>query len=201
MLPENALGVLYFVCHAGLRGTRRSLALPGRARDRDQSSAASTDPAVEQPWAQEGSQPPLYYLTAAGLTGWIDTADYEQVTLRNPFARIGVPGATDNVNLMAHPPGQSPAQGGTALAVYLIRWLSILMGTATVYLTWRLAGAAVPGRPAVALLAAALVAFNPMMLFISASVNNDNLLMLLATLALVLLAVDVESAERACAGG
>lgn len=154
------------------------------------------DPAVEQPWAQEGSQPPLYYLTAAGLTGWIDTADHEQVALRNPFPKIGVPGASDNVNLMAHRPGQSPTQGGTALAVYLIRWLSILMGTATVYLTWRLAGVAVPGRPAVALLAAALVAFNPMVLFISASVNNDNLLMLLATLALVLLAVDVESDER-----
>ncbi len=154
------------------------------------------DPAVAQPWAQEGSQPPLYYLTAAGLTGWIDTADYEQVALRNPFPKIGVPGATDNVNLMAHPAGQSPAQGGTVLAVYLIRWLSILMGTAMVYLVWRLASATVADRPAVALLAAALVAFNPMVLFISASVNNDNLLMLLATLTLVLLAQDVESDAR-----
>ena len=70
------------------------------------------------------------------------------------------------------------------------------MGTATVYLTWRLAGGAVPDRPAVAFLAAALVAFNPMVLFISASVNNDNLLMLLATLTLLLLARDVESEAR-----
>lgn len=154
------------------------------------------DPASEQPWAQEGSQPPLYYLAAAGLTVWIDTADYHQVALRNPFPKIGVPGASNNVNLVAHPHGQSPVQGGTVLAVFLIRWLSVLMGTATVWLTWRLASAAVPGRPAVALLAAALVAFNPMVLFIGASVNNDNLLMLLATLALLLLVQDVESDAR-----
>ncbi|MEZ4767134.1 MAG: glycosyltransferase family 39 protein [Caldilineales bacterium] len=154
------------------------------------------DPAVEQPWAQEGSQPLLYYLTAAGLTAWIDTADYGQVALRNPFTKIGIPGARDNVNLMAHAPGQSPLQGGTVLAVSLIRWLSILFGTATAWLAYRLAGAAVPGRPALALLAAALVAFNPMVLFIGASVNNDTLLMLLATLALLLLARDVESEAR-----
>ena len=84
------------------------------------------DPAVAQPWAQEGSQPPLYYLAGAALTASIDTSDYPQIAQRNPFPAIGVPGASANRNLMAHPHGQSPAQGGTVLAVYLIRWLSVL---------------------------------------------------------------------------
>ena len=33
------------------------------------------DPAVESLWAQEGSQPPLYYALAALATSWIDTSD------------------------------------------------------------------------------------------------------------------------------
>lgn len=151
------------------------------------------DPAVDAPWAQEGSQPPLYYALSALLTASVDTADYAAHAVRNPFPQTGVPGATDNVNLVAHPPGQSPWQGGTVLAVYLIRWLSVLMGTVTAYLSYRLSRAVYPDRAPLALLAAALVALNPMVLFINASVNNDNLVMLLSTLALWLLVRDVTS--------
>ena len=196
LIAQIALGVLYSFATPVFEASDEVWHFPVVREIAANQRLPVQDISAEQPWAQEGSQPPLYYLTAAGLTAWIDTADYEQVALHNPFPKIGVPGAADNVNLVAHPAGQSPAQGGTVLAVYLIRWLSILLGTATVYLTWRLASGAVPDRPAVALLAAALVAFNPMVLFISASVNNDNLLMLLATLALVLLARDVESEAR-----
>jgi hypothetical protein len=46
-----------------------------------------------------------------------------------------------------------------------------------------------PGQAVLALLAAALVAFNPMALFINASVNNDNLLMLLSTASLCAIVV------------
>ena len=145
-------------------------------------------PGQETDWAQEGSQPPLYYAIAAGLTAGIDDSDYEQVMLLNPFVKAGVPGTPDNVNFVAHPPGQGPWQGGTVLAVYLIRWLSLLMGAGMVYFSWRLARTVYPAKKNIALLAAALVAFNPMILFINASANNDNLLMLLATVTLWLLA-------------
>jgi len=145
-------------------------------------------PGVKTDWEQEGSQPPLYYALAAGITFWVDDSDYEQVMIRNPFVKAGVPGTPDNVNFIAHPPGQGPWQGGTTLAVYLIRWLSLLMGAGTVYFAWRLARTVYPGHERVALLTAAIVAFNPMTLFINASVNNDNLLMLLATITLWLLA-------------
>ena len=153
------------------------------------------DPAVETAWAQEGSQPPLYYVVGALLTGWVDTSDYAAAAVRNPFAKVGVPLATDNKNMVIHPPGQRFTQGGTVLAVVLIRWLSVLMGTATAFLAYRLGRTIYPARPAVGLLTAALVAFNPMVLFINASVNNDNLVMLLSTLTLLLLVRDVQSDE------
>ena len=153
------------------------------------------DPAMETAWAQEGSQPPLYYAVGALLTGGVDISDYAAAAVRNPFAKLGVPLATDNKNMVVHPPGQRFAQGGTVLAVVLIRWLSVLMGTATAFLAHLLGRTIYPARPAVGLLTAALVAFNPMVLFINASVNNDNLVMLLSTLTLLLLVRDVQSDE------
>jgi 4-amino-4-deoxy-L-arabinose transferase-like glycosyltransferase len=151
------------------------------------------DVGVDRRWAQEGSQPPLYYALAALATGWIGTSDYEQVAVLNPFVKIGVPLTADNRNMVAHPPGNSLLQGGTTLAAILIRWLSVLLVAATAYLAFRLADAIYPSQPAVSLLTMAFVAFNPMVLFIAASVNNDNLLMLLSTLALWLMVRDVQS--------
>lgn len=151
------------------------------------------DPAVDTAWAQEGSQPPLYYAISALLTGWIDTSDYTTTALPNPFAKIGIPLATDNKTMMAHPSDQNITQGGTTLAVYIIRCLSVLMGTVTVYLAYRLGQTIYPTRPTLSLLMAALTAFNPMALFINASVNNDNLVMLLSTLSLLMLIRDAKS--------
>jgi hypothetical protein len=138
----------------------------------------------EKPWAQEGSQPPLYYFLGAGLTAWVDTRDFEQIFVRNPHSRVGVPGATHNVNLYRHPAQPTPL-AGTALAVRLVRWFSLALSGGTIALTAQLARRVFPGREQLACLAAALVAFNPMALFINASVNNDNLLMLLSTAALL----------------
>ena len=41
------------------------------------------------PWHQEGSQPPLYYLTAAALTALIPTDDAAEVIRYNPHAAVG----------------------------------------------------------------------------------------------------------------
>lgn len=144
-------------------------------------------------WAQEGSQPPLYYLLGAALTAWIDTADYDEHAVLNPLAQAGVPGTTANANLVAHPPGQSPLRGGAMLAVYIIRLFSIALGLTTTYLIYRLALTIYPNRLAVALLAAAFAAFIPMALFIGASVNNDNLTVPLSTAVLWLLARDLKA--------
>ncbi|MGQ0602739.1 MAG: ArnT family glycosyltransferase, partial [Anaerolineales bacterium] len=142
---------------------------------------------------QEGSQPPLYYWLSAALTFWMDTSDYELVTVQNPHSRLGIPGASHNVNL--YRPAPPDATGATAQAVSVLRSFSRALSCGTVLATFALARRVFADklRP---LLAAALVAFNPMALFINAAVNNDNLLMLLTTASLLLIVMLVQSHTR-----
>lgn len=175
------------------------------------------DPARRDVWAQEGGQPPLYYGLSAGATFWIDTSDLSDRLWRNPYAKIGIPLAFGNKNLIVHTGAEDWPWHNTTLAVHLIRFLSLLFGAGTVLLTYFLAleitrlspprgntpGTSAPlpsstdlanttpgstegWRLAVPLFAAAFVAFNPMFLFISASVNNDSLAVVLASLSLLL---------------
>jgi 4-amino-4-deoxy-L-arabinose transferase-like glycosyltransferase len=153
------------------------------------------DPAQAGPWNQEASQPPLYYYLGAALTFWIDTSDMEQVRWLNPHVDTGVLTKDGNINLAIHPPDANPWQG-TLLAIYIVRLFSVLLGLATVYLTFRIAILVVSadltgfqnlsGLP-LALGATAVTAFLPMFIFISGAVNNDNLVIPLVALALLLL--------------
>ena len=128
------------------------------------------DPALAGPWNQEASQPPLYYYLAAALTFWIDTSDMEQVRWLNPHVDNGVITPDGNTNLAVHAPSSGdhdPAAdpwAGTLLAIRVVRLFSVLLGAATVYLTYRIAREVAPARPDVALLAAAFNAFLPMFL-------------------------------------
>jgi len=145
-----------------------------------------------QAWKQEGGQPPLYYAVAAILTFWIDTSDLPDRLYYNPHAQLGIPLAYGNKNMVVHTTAEDFPWHGTTLAVHLVRLLSLLFSTGTVALTYLLARTLASSckelsGEGLALVAAALVAFNPMFLFISASVNNDNLAVLLSTLALLLL--------------
>ena len=142
------------------------------------------DPANVGPWRQEGSQPPLYYALGALATFWIEADDLPRI---NPHARIGDPLPLGNKNMVVHSPEESFPWRGTALAVHLIRLLSVLMGAATVFLVYRIALELFPERRALALGAAAIAAFTPMFLFIAGSVNNDNLVTPLCSLALLLI--------------
>ena len=152
------------------------------------------DPA--QPWRQEGGQPPLYYIAAAILTGGIDTSDMDVVRRVNPHADIGVVRPDRNANMMVHRDSEAFPWTGTALAVHIARFFSVLLGLGTVLVTYLLARAVFPDWPLVALGAAALNAFLPMFLFISGSVNNDNLSNLLGNL-LTLLIVRLVQATQA----
>jgi len=161
------------------------------------------DPNVETLWEQEGGQPPLYYALSALATFGIDTRDLPDRLWHNPHAKIGIPLAFGNKNMVVHTSAESFPWQNTTLAVHVIRFLSLLFSTVTVALTYFLAletlapheavrimhsHAGVKSDKTLAAVAAAFVAFNPMFLFISASVNNDNLATMLATLALLLLA-------------
>jgi len=141
----------------------------------------------EQPWRQEGSQPPLYYLAAALATAWVDTDDADAVIRYNPHAAIGLATAYGNKNVMAHTAWEAFPWRGTVLAAHLARLLSVLMGAGTVLCTYLLALEIFPGRRALAAGAAAINAFNPQFLFISAAINNDVAVTLFSSLALWLL--------------
>ena len=144
------------------------------------------DPAQAGPWKQEASQPPLYYYLGAALTFWIDASDMETIRWENPHVDNGILTADGNINLTIHDPDWNLWQG-TLLAVRIVRLFSVLLGAATVYLTYLIGKELAPNRPEIALGAAALNAFTPMFLFISGAVNNDNLAIPLASLAILLM--------------
>jgi hypothetical protein len=153
---------------------------------------------VKQPWEQVGFHPPVYYYIGAALTFWIDTSDFDSLRAANPFARIGIPGTPQNVNYTraaARAVVEPLVFSGSALAIYILRFASLLMGAGTITLVYYLAialasrvnasGSETERVTNLAALAAALVAFNPQFIFISASVNNDNLTWLVAAAALL----------------
>ena len=171
----------------------------GFARHIAQGNWLPVQSAVETgPWAQEGSQAPLYYLLTGWLTRGIDQSDFGSIAVRNPRANIGDPLDPGNKNFMLYS-GRQPALVGSNLALHVGRWFSLLLGALTlwcVYLTAEL-GVKAPaakrssrssapdetGSPAgrtradyaFALLAMAFVAAIPQFLFISASFTNDTL--------------------------
>ena len=150
--------------------------------------------AEETAWRQEGSQPPLYYLIAAVLTSGIDTSDMDMLRRQNPHADIGIIRPDGNANMIVHRPDlEAFPWRGTALAVHVARFLSVALGLGTVIVTSLLARRLFPDRPAVILGATALNAFLPMFLFISGSVNNDNLSNLLGNLLTLLIVVVLQS--------
>ena len=145
-----------------------------------------SEPNTQALWRQQGVQPPAYYLAAAGLTAWIDQSDFPAIYQRaNPHAAIGQPDAPINRNYLIHYAGEGWPWRGSILALHLARFFSILLGALTVWAVYRTV-ALLLGRRA-GLLGAALLAFIPQFIFISAAASNDNAINATAALALWLL--------------
>ena len=142
---------------------------------------------TREPWAQEGSQPPLYYVVGALLVSGVDLSDAEDLLWTNPQANVGDPTNPGNKNVYIHPATQGYPWKGAVLAVHVLRGLSLLLGAMTVVLAWRIAGLVFPGKPLLSLAVAAVVAFIPQFVFVTASVSNDNAMTFLGTLALYML--------------
>ena len=124
----------------------------GFARHIAQGNWLPVQSAVETgPWAQEGSQAPLYYLLTGWLTRGIDQGDFADIAVRNPRANIGDPLDPGNKNFMLYS-GSQPALVGSNLALHVGRWFSLLLGAITlwcVYLTAELGVKAASGASAV----------------------------------------------------
>jgi hypothetical protein len=124
--------------------------------------------------------PPLYYTLGALLTFWIPESG---LPAKNPYwgydtYRFGV----DNKNIYIHSPiEESFPYRGTALAVHVARWLSILFGMGTVFIVYATAREAFPERLNLALAASAFAAFLPAYLSSVSVVSNDSLAALLGS--------------------
>lgn len=149
----------------------------------------------------QGHHPPLFYSLAALATFWINTERdvcYEPEI--NPFWNyrqweVGV----DNKNLYLHPPDEAFPWTGMALAAHITRGVNVLLGAATIYLTWLIGAALWPKRPLLALGSAAFIAFNPMFVYMAGAINNDVIAALMGTavlLACIKLAQDEAGLSR-----
>jgi hypothetical protein len=125
----------------------------------------------------ESFQPPLYYLLSAALTFWIDTSDF--VVKADADYDALASGAPRT--LLLHTRAESFPYQGWALAWHLMRLLSLAMGALTIAALSATVSVATGDRR-LALVSAALLAFLPGFIFMSALVSNDNLAALLAAL-------------------
>lgn len=137
-------------------------------------------------WKQEGSQPPLFYVISAALITPFDLDRVEDFRVHNPHARVGQPDSFRNKNLVMHDSSER-FPGESMLAVYVVRLFGITLGLITVVAVYSITRLVAPNQPYVSVLAAGLLAFNPMFLFISASINNDNLVTALSSLVIFLM--------------
>ncbi len=122
----------------------------------------------------QAHHPPLYYATAALLSWWVHPSDPLYEPLHNPqwgFRNWEV--STDNKNLYLHGPDEAWPYRDASLAAHLARWVTVLWGAGAVALTLAIMLTLLPDRPAAAITAAALIAFNPMFLYLGGAVNND----------------------------
>jgi len=138
-------------------------------------------------WAQEASQPPLYYVLAALAASWVDTSDAYELVWLNPQRNMGTPGNPGNKNVTVHTERERWPYRGTTLALHIARWLSLLFGAGTVWGTYLIVRQVLPAHTALALGAAGVNAFIPQFLFISSSASNDSLISFLAALTLLTL--------------
>ena len=143
----------------------------------------------------EAFQPPLYYALGAVLTFWIeDEADAPFAVLTN--AHFDATDPRSPKNLLLHTAKEAWPFRGWALAWHLVRLISIVLGSVTVWAVYHLGRTTLPDKPVIALTMAALTAFTPQFLFLSAVVNNDNAVIALSALVLWQIAALLRDATR-----
>jgi hypothetical protein len=120
--------------------------------------------------------PPLYFLLGAAVTAWVaDAGGAGHIQLPdNPSLnfRYGDQ-ANDHKTKFIHSAAERWPYRGQALSAHVLRLLSTFFSALAVLFTYLMALELFPARPAVAWLAAALLAFNPMVLFMSGVVQNS----------------------------
>ena len=115
--------------------------------------------------------PPLYYLTGSLLCS-ADSPPIEEEIFVNPL-----PGPTT----LLHPQEDISTFSGNVRSAYLLRLLSLLLGSITIYCIYKSSLIIFHGNQGIASIAALFVAMNPEFMHISASISNENLSTALST--------------------
>ena len=134
--------------------------------------------------SQEAAQPPLYYWLGSWLIRLVETGNPRQQVWLNPFfpTAVGNAAALANKNLVVHTAAEAWPWQGYVLAGHLLRGLSTLFGLGTLVCVYGSGRLLWPKQSHRALLATGLVAFLPQFNFVHASITNDGLMTLLASL-------------------
>ncbi|TFG72519.1 MAG: phospholipid carrier-dependent glycosyltransferase [Anaerolineales bacterium] len=138
---------------------------------------------------QEASQPPLYHLAAAAWVNlWrLPETPHTPEPLPVDLVACGPSDTFHNKVTWKHPVSEAEHPwSGSALTIRALRLFSTLLQTATLIGLWTLAQRVFPNTQ-VPLLATCLVAFNPQFLLVASAVNNDNMVIPLATWGLILI--------------
>lgn len=137
---------------------------------------------------QESSQPPLFYVSAALAVRMFasDTRNFAEIAVRNPSFPYEKPSErNDNRNVVLHSMLAVFPFEGAVRALHVARLIAVLFGAIAVWATYRLSLEVFPEqRAALALLAAATIAFTPQFVFISSSASNDSSAVALGALSL-----------------
>jgi len=129
---------------------------------------------AEGPRAQS-HHPPLYYALGAMASWWVPAnQEVYYSPPENPMWNTSPwEVSDDNRNQYLHGADERFPFRGVTLAVYVVRWMTVLIGAGVVWLTYCIGRDVFPDRPALAVGGAALMAFNPQFIYLSGAVNND----------------------------
>lgn len=127
---------------------------------------------------RQASQPPLYFLLAAPIVALFDDGAQIPLGLHPlPFCPGGA-GAESLVTPYITDRSYNAPLGGSNSAALLLRLLNVVFGALSVLLVYNASTVMFPGRPAVALIGAAILAFEPVTLQFIPIVSSDALLLL-----------------------
>lgn len=111
--------------------------------------------------------PPAYYVIASALTSPFSFDDIDAYTTTNPYFDPN-PQTTNNFNRYLRPP-ETPT---SATPLYLLRAFNALIAGLSLLVMARIARLLAPQRPITPFVTVAILALNPMFLFLASSVNN-----------------------------
>lgn len=131
---------------------------------------------------RQGSQPPLYALLALPVVSAVSPAErFISPTNPTPFCIAG----EELITSYQYDRSYNLPLSGHAAGGYAFRVLNVIYGVLAVGFTYWAARVLFPDVPLIALVSAALVAFEPYTLRLNATIVNDNLLLLTAAAHLV----------------